>query len=499
MTASHFLYLREGKFDHDCTRATVTSFVDEALQASAAGGLVLYFHGGLNDEQAGLKSATTLLPIYQEQGGAWPIFHIWHSGLVDTLRAQLTSIGNEQLFQELVKKATEWVLKKFPSTGTKGLGSQLDVTRLRAEYDAYFAQPIDSTMVPPPTALHVAAAGVVTKGATPPPNEDLLSAEISMSPEPRLLQALTGVANDRFPTAAGGKGGGMAAKATPSLLSAQASHQLFGSTYSTKGVIEWVNVARFIARIVIQVLRRHHEGRDHGTFPTIVEEVLRAAYLANIGTDVWNTMKGFTASTFGPDAAQYGGTALLEELAARYAAGEAFPKITLIGHSTGSNYICNLLAHGATTLPNVKFEVILLAPVVTYDVFADTLQKYGTHIAGIRVFGMSDDIESADRLVGIFYPRSLLYFVSGLLEDDSMGDKPILGMQRYVTEGTYGTGFPTVDACKQYLNDAHPARLVWSDSAVGPGLNCTAHHHGDFDDGDQPCIQSVAHILQTGW
>ena len=50
---------------------------------------------------------------------------------------------------------------------------------------------------------------------------------------------------------------------------------------------------------------------------------------------------------------------------------------------------------------------------------------------------MTDELEQADRLIPVIYPHSLLYFVSGVLEDEA--DKPLLGMERYLTRRLPGT------------------------------------------------------------
>jgi hypothetical protein len=45
----------------------------------------------------------------------------------------------------------------------------------------------------------------------------------------------------------------------------------------------------------------------------IVEEVLRALYLANFGSAIWEEMKKETEDGFGADRNTFGGTAVVEE------------------------------------------------------------------------------------------------------------------------------------------------------------------------------------------
>jgi hypothetical protein len=42
-----------------------------------------------------------------------------------------------------------------------------------------------------------------------------------------------------------------------------------------------------------------------------VEEVLRALYLANTGSSIWEEMKQETEDAFGADSSVYGGTAVI--------------------------------------------------------------------------------------------------------------------------------------------------------------------------------------------
>ena len=82
--------------------------------------------------------------------------------------------------------------------------------------------------------------------------------------------------------------------------------------------------------------------------------------------------------------------------------------------------MCNLLRNADKVLPaTFKFDVILMAPACRTECFADTLAHHGSRIRDFRCFTMSDDFETKDRLVPAIYPHSLLYFISGVLEDEA--------------------------------------------------------------------------------
>jgi hypothetical protein len=300
-------------------------------------------------------------------------------------------------------------------------------------------------------------------------------------------------------SAATTKSGSVPAANVKALVDEQALDEMFpsaGGPGKSKAILSWYQVAKFVAKVVLAVVRRHWNKRDHGTYVTIVEEVLRAAYLDRVGEIVWRTMKKDTADAFGADPLCVG-TALFEELANLAAQGKTFSQITLIGHSTGAVYINNLIRYAAQKLPNTKFNLILLAPASRHDDFADVLAKHGNQIENFRMFTMLDEKESQDQLVGIIYPRSLLYFISGVLEGEA--DVPIVGMNRFNAnhELFNETDFKPVTDVRAWLGLVN-SRCVWSVARGGDGLSSASVSHGNFDN-DKATIRSVIHSISKGY
>ena len=103
----------------------------------------------------------------------------------------------------------------------------------------------------------------------------------------------------------------------------------------------------------------------------------------------------------------------------------------------------------------------------------------------IRMFTMADKFETENRLVPGVYTRSLLYFISGVLEDGA--DVPILGMERYMS-GAEPYGTEPLLAVRSFFDS--DIRLVLSDTLVlnptAPvGIRSRSITHGGFDnDGD---------------
>jgi hypothetical protein len=240
-----------------------------------------------------------------------------------------------------------------------------------------------------------------------------------------------------------------------------------------------------------RVQQRFRTGRDHGLYCTVVEEVLRAFFLANLGMALWKLIKEDTAEAFGPDPSTYGGTAFLEELR-RLCEQRKAPRITLIGHSAGAVYVANLLDHAKRRIPRVRFNLLLLAPASTFAAFARTCDRHKDRIENIRLFGMQDQVECRDAIP--LYPRSLLYLVSGILEAHS--DEPLLGMQRYFVGEQY-RGMDTVKRVRRYL-DRSGERLVWSVVDGGPGLSSQCRKHQDFDQ-EEVTVRSMQHVISSGY
>lgn len=138
---------------------------------------------------------------------------------------------------------------------------------------------------------------------------------------------------------------------------------------------------------------------------------------------------------------------LLRVVETRAAARER-THLVLVGHSTGSIYITQLLRkanylwHGRA--PGVKFDVVFLAPAVTYRLFAQMIDETQfERLGNFHVFTMDDEHERDDFLLSAFQPSpaldrplanvfnsSILYLISGVLEPGT--NEPLVGMARFV-------------------------------------------------------------------
>jgi len=503
------LHSRNGKFDDGTTShpSDVARILDEALKSAPDKGLVIHFHGGLNSEESGRNIANDLYQPYHD-AGAYPLFFVWESGLVESLINNPKDILADPAFRELVKKVAEWVAKKLGGqVGTKGSSGQaINEVQLRRDFDLWFN---GEAAEPPITNEGKVATTFTTKGVAL--NEDELVNEIQfgLDGDPDFQKAIQQLHNAVVGGHVTTKGSGTTAVAPVVLVSGYALGRLFpDTTATTKGALVWFKVATFVAEIIIKVIKRFATGRDHGVYCTIVEEVLRAAYLDFVGSTIWNQMKKDTVDSFGNDP-QCCGTAVVKQLGTLHAAGKNFNKITLIGHSTGALYICEFLDAAAQYAPELKFDIIFLAPAVRHDRFASTLKIHynqDNRIVHFRMFCMMDKVESDDVLIPILYIRSLLYFVSGLLEGhvDHAGawiadiDAPILGMERYISNKRVydSTSFPQIAEVRTDLQIIANSK-VWSvTSNAGNGLSSTSKKHGDFDN-DKITLDSIIYLIKN--
>ena len=492
----HVVHLENGCFASGSSRSELNNIISRALDTNPSGGLVLHFHGGLVNESSARGIADRLAPIYTD-ANSYPLFFVWESGLWETIWNNLGEIRQESFFQELAKKVGEWVLKELPSDiSVKGSGGKLvDEKELRKAFDDWFSD--QGSHLPQQVADGRIVSTGQSKGSIP--NQKRLAERIEVALDRDFKSAIEAVYNGLNPKGQDQpttKGIGSHASAL-SLISPEAADEMYGrSAEQTKGVLSWAKVSLFVANVVIACIRRLITGRAHGVYPTLVEEILRAVYGDKIGAIVWNSMKKDTKDAFNVDD-EAGGFALLNELGKQASAGRRFSKITLIGHSTGAIFICNFIDAASAQLPGQQFDVVFLAPAVTYGDFANTLDRHRDLIAHFRMFGMRDDVECKDQMVKLLYPRSLLYFVSGLLEPEI--DIPLVGMQRFLNESDVfkPSDFPHIASVANYLNQ-QPDSKVWSVTSAGDGISSRAEAHGDFDN-DQATLDSVFHILKAGF
>lgn len=177
------------------------------------------------------------------------------------------------------------------------------------------------------------------------------------------------------------------------------------------------------------ILRRFALKTDHGAYTTIVEELLRFSNIATASPQGhWKNVYQTSEVMWKKGAGKY----FLEKLNA-HCESKVDVRIDLVSHSAGSIAICHLIDELAKNqYPNIKIGNILpVAPAVRMNLFEKTIVDNETIFDNFTMYTLCDEAELNDKLFHSIYPHSLLYFVSGIAEEEGKADMSILGMHRY--------------------------------------------------------------------
>jgi hypothetical protein len=262
-----------------------------------------------------------------------------------------------------------------------------------------------------------------------------------------------------------------------------------------------MRIAKGCVNALIHVIARFSARRDHGFQRTVVEEVLREFYLANVGRFLWNGMKTAIRKSFLSDPLQGGGAAFLQKVKSLWNCGKK-PELFLIGHSAGSIYICEFLkaAQRADLPADMQVSVILINAACNFGELSEALDIALNRITGIRQFAMGTRREGEDRLVAkapFLYAGDLLYLVSGILE--AQPDMPLVGMERYYSgQAPYmGADFDEILAVQVpgFFGKAHS--LIWSQS-TDADYPCDLRTHGNFA-ADGATVEGIKAVIQHGF
>lgn len=445
--------------------------------------VAFYLHGGLVDEAAGMAGAERFQQVFAG-ADAHGIGIVWETGWFETLQKNLADVFSTKLFQKLVQKVINKVFSHFSGLGAKGPGgTEVEMEDLLRDpgTDEAFAEQARTR------AEFLSARNLDDwRRELEAELEEEIEADAEFQDLYVDLEQRTEFFDD--PT-------------QPAQADSRAP--------AAKGVISWLTVAGKIAAISWRVGRRFWAGRDHGLHATAVEEVFREFYLADLfKTLQWDNMKQAAREMWLPNdglegETQHAGTYLLErliELKTRR------PNLTidLVGHSAGAIATCEMFAaisqrySGKVRVRNVIF----LAPAATSLLFHTHMLHGPPQFDSFHMFTMTDALERRDPVMrpagealAKVYPSSLLYVVSGMLEEEV--DAPLLGMMRF------GTGKPPFDSQKlqkirDYLHEPGKERLTLSsgnDASSAGSLATRATSHGAFSS-DEATMASIQSILR---
>lgn len=490
---SNIIHTKGGRLVGDTSREDVRAMIAEAFAKKPPGGIVFHLHGGLVNKAAGHETAGRLIPEYTA-AGAYPIVLVWETGVIETLKNNLSSIASEAIFQKVRDRVIKMVKRKFSQGPGERSGNQLPQDPATAEIQAIEDAKADPQALrandPPPPA-----------GLTDLTDFERMQLEAELGFDVELITEVEkvsqGLLRKEEIDAQKVSRSALVRGSSASLMDPEALEAyVVRPPSNSRGLISTASFIKAVVLIAASVVKRYVTGRDHGFHATIVEEILRALYLGNAGKFVWSSMKTDGSDHFnaGND---YAGTVILNELASHLADAPG-TRITLIGHSAGSIFASAFIQAADAILPaDVQLDVIYLAPAATMELTANTLANHVSRIRHFRMFAMTDDNERKDVLVDklpYFYPSSLLYLVSGLFENET--DTPITGMARFHDSGRFSAAkYPHIQKIRDYM-DGH---IIWSISAdAGDGRKSGSLDHGAFDN-DETTLASITHLLSKGF
>ena len=469
-----------GTFHKSGKYQTIPSEIDAIFQNFEnvqAKKIAVYFHGGLVNEKRGLETVRKVQP-YLSEAGTVPVCFVWETGLLETIGTNLSKISETKLFNKMVRA----LLKKlsgrlgFDSVDGRGIAG-VELSDAEIELELAKAHPFREYETNVPGGNGRSAVNL----------ETLAGSGVYLEVELRKEFTILVDKDEEFKEAI------------------QENKLTIDGTGRSTGARGFISIATFIAhlaKIAVRVISRFISKRDHDFYPTIVEEVLRQFYIAELGAWVWKSMKDKSSEMWKSNEGreglnQFAGRYFLDRLAVYK---EKYPEVTidLIGHSAGSIAICNLLGYTASLQKSFSYNhIIFLAPACRIELFKKEILYYPARYRDVRIFTMSDAYECEDRMIPYFYTHSLLYLISGILEDEGDSyDAYILGLQRHITSARpYDTD--DLKDIQNYLGEADSFRVSYSKSQDGTSswLFTNSISHSDFDD-DPDTLASVQYFLK---
>jgi hypothetical protein len=479
-----------GNQEYDTTAGDIDALFED-LRAQQQKKILLYFHGGLVSANSGMDTAQRIFKYVTNGSTHYPIAFVWETGLFETIGQNIETIGQSDFFKKLLPKILKVAAKQLgldiPSAlGAKGIENLSD-EELQAELSK--ENPFEDYSVNPGKR----STSTVSNFTADSEEENIMimlvpEIEAELDEQIRSDEELLAAAD---------------AEKSPQEAKLMRPGDVAGKA-GAKGIFSAVSLVKSAVIITFKVVKRFIQSRDHGFYPTIIEEILREYYVADLGTWVWGRMKYKAQAMWSPDEFSnvdklkwHSGSYLLKKLV-EYQNDNGPLTIDLVGHSAGSIAICELLRAVTDRGIPLKFRnVIFMAPACRAELFHSSfLQKVQAQpdlVRSFRCYTMSDAYETKDRLVPGLYTRSLLYFISGVLEENAF-DAYILGLHRHIAaQKPYNTA--ELVAINAFVSTN--SRIVYSvtENGAHDGLRSTSERHGDFDNDQEATLDSMIYMI----
>jgi len=441
--------------DIDGTKENI-DLIFENIRKKETNNITIYFHGGLVNEESGLKTAKDISKFLQETSN-YPICFIWKTGLIEILSDKINKIAEKESF----KKIKKFLVKNL---------SQIIITK----------------------NTNVNSRSIFNVSRTDEINKELLKEnpfknyKIKFDIKDKEIQNL--FIKENFKDLQEIKDLLIKEKNTTIKFKIN-SRSIISPTLA----LEVLPIIHILGKITKRIIKRFRDKRHHDFYPTIIEEILREFYLADLGSSIWQEMKEKSNNIWDSTGAYF-----LEKLM-EYSKENKKLNVNLVGHSAGSIAICNLLRVTENINDNFKYnKIIFMAPACRVDLFKKEIVDKQNRFKDFRMFTMKDKYEVKDILVPNIYTHSLLYLVSGILENNGQDfDAHILGLERHISgEEPYISS--DLLAVNKFIYEDGKNRVVFSKTSDEPnskeGLKTDAIKHGGFH-GENLTRDSIKYFL----
>lgn len=495
----HCIYLNGGRLAERNNYDDVSRILENFIK-SRKEHLLVYFHGGLvNKKNAEEQVSNTLFHTFNKPS-IYPIFFIWETGIQETVKNNLSDgtlfsliksdfedLFNNRLARIIKEKLSQYVVSKLKEEeGLKGLKLKLESredihntiekyeTSLNEEDSPKIKEPFVDVFIPEEVTL-------VSKLQENQLEKDLkqdLGVANSIKQIIRSTESEEGIKNTTV------FGDNYFDEFEKEIRKEIKENEGTRGILSTKALLK---LSMKAIKVFSRVISRFKNGTDHGVYPTVIEEMFREFYVGYAGTKIWQMIKGDAEKAFGKEEESinpylYGGLSFVELLKEKIQHLDYNPSVNFVGHSAGSVFIYHMLSSisNKSFSENFKVNLLLMAPACTSDLFSTLVERYWSRVNNFRVYNLYDEYEITDKMLGYLYPRSILYFVSGLLEENV--SEPILGMERYYQNDFRKIRNLNLKPKIKLFYSQNRDSFVWLPNITEKGEIQGPITHGGFDD-----------------
>lgn len=452
------------------SRQQIDNLTDAIVQ-SGKSAVSLHFHGGLVGRESGLQGARNFA-AYMQNTNSYPVCFIWETDLSTTLKQRLLTINDSPFFKKMLLKALKKFAERYiPAINSRGGKNKISEQWIEQEMSNEV--PFSSWG----TGITSSSRGLISdmefeRGEWEVTQEvkDELERELDSDYE------LAGLIREYNKTG-------------DELTEA-----------NSRGFISTSSAIISIAKIVWRCIKRFYHDRDHGFYPTVVEEVLREFYIGEIGGEFWGLMKDKAVHMWNKTGSEENVAAYFMNTLIKKMNGASNLKVNLIGHSAGSIAVL----HGYKSFFNCNHsvlikEIIFLAPACRFDLMKDVMKTASPLNGRWSIFALSDEREKTDIMIPVLYPQSLLYFVSGLFETEEDGDSNdvyILGMERFWKKQSVFENDSLIKEVKELFSSQPHGTAFAASLGEILGRRTDGFRHGQIDD-DQITMESIQYLISN--